>query len=182
MVPYLHNGRYLAAHHAGDVGLLADVLRARQPAHVVELGTLHGGLAALFAETVAPWSGTVHTFDSKRCFDETLLCEYQNLHFYHEDVLTENPRIIELVRQPNVILYTDNGNKERELSLYAPHLVVGNFLGTHDYGSEIRPEFVEPFLASLGYVPHRQEEFEALARPPDYPISMTRFWERVRLT
>lgn len=180
MCKYMHNERWRALHRAEDTYVIADLLRQRKPAHVIELGTHLGGLAALFADTVAPWGGTVHSFDIERIFEPALLEACKNLTFYQEDVLTESPRIIELVRQPGVILYTDNGDKERELANYAPHLAIGNLIGTHDYDSEVRPAFVEPLLCSLGYVPHWRETFEALAAPPHYPISMTRFWERTQ--
>jgi cephalosporin hydroxylase len=178
MVRYLHRERFFAAHRAEDLVLIAEVIRQYRPAALVELGTYLGGMAAFFADTIAAWGGTVHTFDVRRQFDQELLQACPNLRFYEEDILRESPVVKALIAKPSTLLYCDNGDKEAEIAAYAPVLAVGNLLGCHDYESEVRADFVEPLLAGLGFSQHRHADFAALAAPPWYPVSMTRFWRR----
>lgn len=182
MPRYLHNERFFAEHRAEDMALIAEVVRAHRPRLMVELGTLAGGFAAFLADLATAWGGTVHTFDvTDEHLDRGILAAYPNLHFHREDALTDNPGLAGLVSLPGALLYTDNGDKEREIATYAPRLAVGSLLGTHDYDSQVRPVWAEPFLRGLGFEQHRHPDFEALASPPHYPISMTRFWRRVRI-
>lgn len=179
MVTYLHKEKYFAEHRADDRFLIAEVIQSCKPNVFVELGSRIGGMTAFFADTVRPWGGHVYGFDIENQLHEDLLGEYPNVSFYEEDVLADNPRILSLIRRTNVALYCDNGNKEQEVCIYAPHMPVGSLLGCHDYGSEVHPEIVEPVLQRLGYAKCRHEDFEALVTPT-YPISMTRFWRRER--
>jgi hypothetical protein len=81
------------------------------------------------------------------------------------------------LRFDDSLLYTDNGNKQRELELYVPLLGRRAMVGTHDYGTEVDPAWAESYMASQGFRPYRHAEFEALAYQ-DYPVSLTRFWVR----
>lgn len=175
MVRYMHEERFFAEHRAEDIELIAEVVRNHHPEVVIELGTYKGGLAAMFADVVASW-GVVHTFDNVRQFDEGIL-KKPNIVFYEEDLLAENANVVRLLHEHRAVIYCDNGHKETEIGLYAPHVRPGSLLGCHDYDSEVRPSFAEPLLASLGFVQHRHADFEALATHT-YPISMTRFWSR----
>lgn len=173
-------------HRWEDLTLIANVMAAHRPQCVVELGTCEGGFAAFLADTVRPWGGRVVTYDIADMGAHEVLrrlaavvpnvevrveCDVLNdLHVFGE--------ITNLLSEPHSMLYTDNGHKERELELYAPHLGPHALLGTHDYQDEVRPEWVEPYLAGHGYAPHRHDEFAALAHPEHYPVSMTRFWTR----
>ena len=180
MTVYHHRERWYAEHRAEDVALICAILREHRPPIIVELGTYLGGLAAAFADTAREWGGQVHTFDIARQFPSDLLEAFPNLSFHEESVLVENPLAIDLVSTPGAFLYCDNGEKERELACYAPHLAAGNIIGCHDWQTQVRPEFADPLLESLGYVPYRRPEFEAMANPVSYPISMTRLWRRER--
>lgn len=176
MVRYMHEEKFFAEHRAEDIILIEDIVREHRPEILIELGTYKGGLAAMFADVVRPWHGAVHTFDVERQFDEGIL-EKSNIIFHQEDVLTLNDRIVRLLRHNRCILYCDNGHKETEIATYAPHVRPGSLLGCHDYDSEVRSSWVEPFMVEAGFVQHRHADFEALTTPT-YPISMTRFWKR----
>lgn len=80
------------------------------------------------------------------------------------------------MERSRTLLYTDNGNKVEEITRFAPLLKVGDMLGTHDYATEVPVDWVEPFLAELGFTQHRHGDFAALADPRYYPASLTRFW------
>jgi hypothetical protein len=172
-------------HRYEDRALIVDVIRQHRPRQAVELGTAKGGFAALLAQTLKEWGGHAYTVEKTPEPDvsASLAREYDNLTVIHGDVLQRSPNDmflpwIEVLTRESVFLYCDNGNKMKEIELYAPILGPRALLGTHDYWTEVDPKWVEPFLADLGYVQHRHAEFEALADPVNYPASLTRFWTR----
>lgn len=168
-------------HRYEDLALIRSVLGARQPAFAVELGTAEGGFAAFLAATVVEWGGRVLTVDKSLDVDlaRRLGALYDNLICAGADALAEPvPSVVSLICQGAALLYCDNGNKRRELELYAPLLGPDALVGTHDYGTEVDPAWAEPFMASLGYAPYRHAEFAALAHADYYPTSLTRFWVR----
>ena len=156
------------------------MIRSRRPRLAVELGTAAGGFAVLLAATLSEWGGTVLSVD--RVQDEgivrRLLLTYPNLTLLEADVLSEPLfAVVEVLKEPESLLYTDNGNKRRELELYAPVLGPRALVGTHDYDTEVIVEWVEPFMTGLGYEPYQHDRFEALATE-FYWDSLTRFWTR----
>lgn len=182
-----HQGHH-CQHRSDDFPDIAAILAPHRPRIVVELGTDRGGFASFLAELVRPWGGTVCTFDIEAKFKPSLLTDAPNLRFQLADVLGAGPvgpaarhqTVAGLVGQPAVLLYCDNGNKQREVELYAPLLRVGSILGVHDYNTEIMGSWVEPFVAALGYEPEGHERMEAL-RNQWYPEPMSRFWVRRRV-
>lgn len=61
-------------------------------------------------------------------------------------------RIFEFLGQAPSFLYCDDGNKPREIQVYAPVLPPGSVLGVHDWGTEISEKDVS-FLADLSFHP-----------------------------
>lgn len=180
-------------HRYEDRALILDVIRQHRPTWAIELGTAKGGFAALLAETVREWQGWVITADKDLAapVKSALYGAYDRPDFHlvalNQDVLTEDPTLTwwklnlwdgKDLPVRRTLLYCDNGNKPREIERFAPMLRPGDLLGCHDYWTEVDPTWVEPFLADLGYVPHRHAEFAALADPVNYPASLTRFWTR----
>lgn len=163
-------------HRYEDLVVIQGILRRWKPAVGVELGTGAGGFACFLADTFAEWGGRVVTVDIEdRC--GTLPCE--NLSKIVIDCLDyTRPEIVDLIAKPQSFLYCDNGNKRRELRLYAPCVGYGGLLGVHDYGTEVDPGTAEALLLSLGYDPCGHADFERLAHPVDYPYSLTRMWRR----
>jgi cephalosporin hydroxylase len=172
---------FLMIHRYEDQAHIQDIIRWHKPDRAVELGTAQGGLAAMFAATLGAWGGTVTSFDRQQDpgIEKELVGLYPNLALIELDIL-DGPGV-EFIRgilnQPNSFLYTDNGNKHRELQLYAPHLGPHALVGTHDYDTEVDPAWAEPFMAGLGYEPYFHEKFEALTTEY-YWDSLTRFWRR----
>jgi len=165
-------------HRSDDWPDLKAIIEPHQPKIVVELGTDAGGMSGWFADLVAPWGGFVHTFDIAAKFKPSLLTDFSNLRFWKADVLdVGDPIVRQLVAQKSVLLYCDNGNKKREVELYAPCLRIGSLLATHDYNTEILASWVEPHVAVLGYVQEGHARMEAL-RNEWYLEPMTRFWVR----
>ena len=182
-----------AQHRGEDLPLIAEVIRSIKPTIIIELGTGMGGMAAFFSGVVSEWKGKVITFDDdsdgklgfmptredpKNTIIKRLLETYSNLEFEAGNVVSvPHPIILEATKDRISFLYCDNGNKLRELFLYAPYLSVGSIIGCHDYEVEVWPAFAKAIMDYFGYIPFRHKEFEALASP-DYPHSLSRFWQR----
>ncbi|MDP3767929.1 MAG: hypothetical protein Q8S13_07930 [Dehalococcoidia bacterium] len=176
-------------HRSDDFPTLAAIIAPHKPQIVVELGTDEGGFSAWLADLVAPWGGKVWTFDREVKFDPALLDgRFPNLAFKQGDVLdlrAGGHYVAGLISTPApTLIYCDNGNKVREIELYAPLLRVGSLLATHDYTraerGEVPAAWAEPFVAALGYAPEGHDRMEALANEW-YPEPMTRFWTRLAL-
>jgi cephalosporin hydroxylase len=167
-------------HRNDDLPLITSVINDHRPEIAIELGTDAGGFSAYLADTVAPWDGQVYTFDKERKFNPLLLDgAWPNLAFIQTDILNDTENVGRLMLEPRrCLLYCDNGHKEKELSLYAPFLKRGDMIGTHDYGTEVKPEFAYQLLEIKHRLqPVRHAEFAALANEW-YPHSLTRFWRK----
>lgn len=171
---------YIAVHRYEDLAVIEQVIRERAPLFAVELGTAEGGFAALLTKILRSWDGQVLSVDKTQYVDQTFLNQYRpHLTCYLADVLTVvDPVIAEWCARPNTLLYTDNGDKHRELELYVPLLAQRAMVGTHDYGTEVDPPRAEAFMAQQGFRPYHHRAFEVLADPESYPVSLTRFWVR----
>lgn len=173
-------GPYLMVHRYEDQAHIVDVITSFRPTVAVELGTAQGGFAALLASTVAPWGGRVLSLDIQQ--DPGIVAalerDYPNLACIEADVLTEpHPLVIAALEQPRVMLYTDNGHKQRELELYAPLLPAPALVGTHDYGTEVDEDWANAHMEGLGYIAYQHERFAGLVNE-FYWDSLTRFWLR----
>lgn len=171
----------LAIHRYEDLALIRQVIEAFRPFSAIELGTAEGGFAAFLTAILKEWDGAVLSVDFKQYWDAKFAERYAPwLTLCIGDLLDESPHPLasEWCARENVLLYTDNGHKQRELELYVPLLGQRALVGTHDYGTEVDPAWAEPFMAAQGFTPHRHAEFAALAHPDYYPDSLTRFWVR----
>jgi hypothetical protein len=176
---------FVMIHRYEDLALIRSVLRDLAPERVIELGTAEGGFAAFLACTVIEWDGRVLSLDKlppdpghAAWFAET----YQNLTLVQAEILEPTVQTIELLQDwfqhPYCCLYTDNGNKVKELEMYVPLMHEIAMVGSHDYGTELPAVWANDFMASQRFKPYRHEEFAALANPEYYPDSLTRFWVR----
>jgi len=176
---------HIMIHRYEDLALIRSVLRDLAPERVVELGTAEGGFAAFLACTVIEWEGLVLSLDKiapdpgeAEWFDRA----YSNLCLMQADILEptlETRATLEAwLARPYSCLYADNGNKMKELEIYVPLMHDTALVGTHDYGTEVDPIWIEAFMERQGFRPHRHVEFAALAHPEFYPNSLTRFWVR----
>lgn len=170
-------------HRYEDRALIVEVLQTLRPRVAIELGTAAGGFASLLARTLEEWDGIVYTADKIDCPNaDVLLGRHPNLSLVRANVLewSQWPAVLRTrVTGPNVLVYCDNGNKPREIEIVAPRLLRGSIIGTHDYGTEVPIDWVEPYLEGLGYQTLWHDRFAALAHPEFYPESLTRFWIRI---
>ena len=167
-----------AQHRYEDLELIAEVLRHLKPRAMMELGTAGGGFALFAAVVLAEWHGRVVTIDKAPLSEAAgaAFVKQGNIVFWHREILTRRADDDWMRGQQIDLVYCDDGDKERELDLYArPDVRV---IGCHDYGTEVRPEWAEALMRERGFRPLWHERFEALAHPEFYPMSLTRFWER----
>lgn len=172
---------FIAVHRYEDLTLIRETIEMVKPQWAVELGTAEGGFAAFLATILGQWDGKVYTFDFKLDpgIAQALHQRYPNLWCIKSDVLDpDNQDLIQLLNQRNGLLYTDNGNKQRELEIWAMYLPEPAMIGSHDYGTELNSEWAEQHMKNLGFKEFRHAEFAKLAHDTDYPVSLTRFWTK----
>jgi len=149
-------------------------------ARIIDLGTSHGGLAVFLQLYASTCGATVITWDRTSNVPQ------------HGDLLNRLGTVVrtgDILADPVVqeeirsslrseglsILLCDNGDKKREVSLFAPSLKVGDLLLAHDYAPdeeghrrlgegcwsswEISDADVEPVRARYGFVPFLQDVF-----------------------
>lgn len=129
----------------------------------VELGTFRGLTTLWLGVAMQLRGGHVTTFDIADVRDADIVAAWPaNITFRREDVLADNPNVVGqfgLVGPPGVLLFCDNGDKVREVALYARHLRSGSVLLVHDWETEVPPAAVAPFLTE--FTPF-QHDFAAL--------------------
>lgn len=108
---------------------------------IVELGTYQGGFA-IFLNTQADVRGIQFT-----TFD--VMAPIYWLPAYQQVDIFENRAAVTSALNPRpTLLFCDNGDKPREVEVFAGHLEEGDLLVVHDWGDEIEddaiPEGFEP--------------------------------------
>ena len=154
---FLTENRTICRHEADAMEVIWDIISEFNPDLVIELGTFNGGFTE-FLQAVTHNRAKIYSYDNisyplKDVFND-------NVTFVIADILSEPlEAIVELCKsKPRKLLYCDNGNKIRELKLYATYLNEDDLLGVHDWGKEIRYSDVEKVL--INFTPHNHEIFE----------------------
>jgi cephalosporin hydroxylase len=176
-------------HVVSDFPKIREIIETVRPETIVELGTRGGGVTAFFSDIVRQWNGTVHTFDYIfGC--KTLLQKCDNVKFHEADVVGNGPieEVIEVINKGTVLLYCDNGHKEKEVEIYSKYLNKGSVIGCHDYDTEVNPFWINSFLEGRGFKKFHNDELRSLygtvrctLSHPKKPHatdggSLTRFW------
>jgi cephalosporin hydroxylase len=140
-----------------DIFTMEVLLVHARPRTIIELGTGSGAFSAYLAAWCYMSGARFFTFDTHRKGSATKRVNYRALalirrlggSFHARNVFAPSTvsRIARLANEPGVtLIYCDNGDKAMELRTYAPLLKEGDFLGVHDYGSEVFPADVAPLL------------------------------------
>lgn len=145
----------------------------------IELGAFHGGMTLFLAAQCAARGLAFYSLD--RSYPEALdttLAKLLNLKdaFLLGDFWTDtNERLLWLLHAEALkplLLFVDGGCKRKEFAAFVPELSPGDYVAVHDYGTEFKPEDVEPVEPLL----ERVFWDECLAPPQP---CLTRFWRRV---
>ena len=117
---------------------------------IVEFGTSWGGLTLALHE--ASPDTIIHTFDN----ENNRIVKYDwfsqntsNILFYKPVDLLKKPHkfVVNLLKETDFkLLYCDNGDKPKEVEMYAKYLNSGDIIGVHDYGTEYEKEEVDKHL------------------------------------
>lgn len=126
------------------------------PARIIELGTWNGAFITMLA--VHAWNlrprAEVVTYDRHEGIDENIrpLSKFLGVDYRRRsDLFQYESEIAGLIKRPGTTyLLCDNGNKPRELEMFAPHLKPGDVIAAHDYNLALEhPERVnKTFLPS----------------------------------
>jgi hypothetical protein len=155
-----HEGlKTIIVHEIPALSIIEYFLLHEKPKLIIELGTFYCGVTALFHETDK--SIEIHTFDYKdfmkdlrkahRTITLEELAEFkktvfsENVHFHMGNILEKpNQELIDLLSRPEKkLLYCDNGNKIKEINMYAQYLNPNDLLGVHDWGTEVFIEGIQ---------------------------------------
>lgn len=169
---------FTCLHRPDDFPLIRKTLRLYRPKWTVELGTHMCGFSAFLGDTVAEWRGKVLTVDNIRYPEVDALLDYcRNVYFRKADILkSADNMVLSWLNLGRSFLYCDDGDKNREVEIYAKRVPVGSLLGVHDYGTETDPEHMREILQPLGFQMVFREEFENLSNK--WYDSLTRIWVR----
>lgn len=118
--------------------------RCHGVASIIELGTEQGGLALFLALEAYQRGMEFRTFDHKRHDNlDTPLARLLGLadRFILGNLFGEaGKKLVELLSgglpRP-ILLFCDNGDKPREFREFVPYLQIGDYVGVHDWGTEI---------------------------------------------
>ena len=147
----------------GDL-LFLDYVISRMPdplGAIVEFGTLHG-VTTSFLAICAQMRGTyVDTVDIE---DKVYSHANKQYAYYHiGDLLTSvYIDICDALSQHNSFLFVDNGNKIKEVHMYARFCAPGCHMVIHDWDDEIKLGDVEQVLGENEFVARYADEAEAL--------------------
>ncbi len=122
----------------------------------LELGTMHGLTTVYLGVTSAIRSGSTISWDIVDLIPPHIRSVASMLPIAYNigDVLHDNSVIVRIrhaVQEEHVMLFCDNGDKEKEIGLYAAWLRQGNVLMVHDWGTEVHWDNIKEYLQ--GYKP-----------------------------
>lgn len=123
------------------ISILLDKMR---PENIIELGTGSGGLSILIGIWARIYGKNFRTYDKSDQRHTPDIFNALNIQFIQDDVYEAGAnRIAPHIQQPGITLVLcDNGDKERELGIYAPKLKLGDYIMMHDYARN-KEEFSE---------------------------------------
>lgn len=155
-------------HEGAAISLIQEIVSDFDPDVVIELGTKNGGFTEVLYDATSD-DTTIYSYDHMKL--QRSLIFRPNVHFIISDILYKaDPEIIDILESDEkILLYCDNGNKQREFELYTQYLKKGDMLGVHDWGTEIFYDNVKQYLE--GFTTIRRKEFKQAG-------FKTRFWKR----
>lgn len=127
----------------GDMLFIEYVLgNNQQYTNVVELGTAAGITSLYLGIAMRLRGGGFNSFDIKdykNGYVDLVWSDMENIVFqYEEDILQSVSKNVSLLMSMvNTLAFIDNGDKAKEVNMYAPYLQVGSGFIVHDWNTEI---------------------------------------------
>jgi len=155
----------LGMHRRCELDLLGFIARDIKAKQYIELGCGFG--AGLNAVKVMRPECSAVGYETTRVValnDETSIC--------HMDVFSPDfvEKVSHLAYTKPLFVYTDNGDKRKELQIMSQFIHEGDIIGTHDWPNEVVDE---KFMLDMGFVVC--DEYEEYIRDC---LSLQRFWRR----
>lgn len=109
---------------------------------IVELGTGEAGFSRYLHLQAESRGLEFATFDRVR------MDGHDQPGFHQLDIFADPAKVAGFLRSP-AVLFCDNGDKPREVQVFAPFLEPGDLLVVHDYGTEFFPRHIPPMLTRI---------------------------------
>lgn len=109
---------------------------------IVELGTGEAGFSRYLYLQARARGLAFATFDRVRMEGN------EQRGFEQIDVFEHPEKVVARLRSPTV-LFCDNGDKPREVQLFAPLLHPGDLMVVHDFGTEFWPRHIPPMMRRI---------------------------------
>ena len=119
--------------------LWEDFLRDKLFARIIEIGTYKWGMSLFFFLWCKTRKAEFFTFDVK-FFPATRVVRLLGVIkcFCKADVFSIEQEIGDLIKSDGMtILFCDGGNKPKELATFSKYLKKGDYICTHDWGTEV---------------------------------------------
>lgn len=186
-----HNCEYTAengvvfktSRRASSIPLIKSIVQDARPNLIIEFGTARAGFTAVLRDA-AP-KAYIRSFDTRKApqlTDEQAACFDGRVSFIQANIFEEGRGVVSnyLGWHQRKLLYCDNGDKTKEVMMFAGDLNVNDVLGVHDWTDGTPPTdahatVLRPWLKERGFIPHRHEEFEVVS-------STSRFWVRKEIS
>ena len=143
-IEHYHQSKYLPErslymyHEKESLKYISGILSKYDFKLIIELGTAKMGFTLFLHE--CDKEIPIYSFDKLDVFNEEKYGLFnQNVHFINEDVLVKaNSKISSLLsKNTHYLLYCDNGDKVKEISMYSSLITKGNIIAVHDWGVDI---------------------------------------------
>ena len=161
----------IGMHRVCEIQLIARIADMVRPGLYLELGCGDGYTMSQI-KTLSPKTRLVGYEHLQENIPSGV--EIRQMDIFSDAVLAEIKTLIWAYQDTRVFVYTDNGDKPRELRMIAPLLKSGDILGTHDWPNEVlvplsNLEPGEQFLLDQGFEVINElnpyiEEFASLQR------------------
>ena len=157
-----------------DIFTIDVFLAQASPSTIIELGTGSGGFSSYLATYAYLNGGYFCSFDTHRKTSVSKRPNYRALRLvralggrvHHRDIFAPGTRAMigRMAARPGpTFLYCDNGDKPREAQTFAAALKSGDYLGVHDFNTEISTKDLADLLERRILRPWHPEFFEALS-------------------
>lgn len=154
--PFLGRGNW---HSMMEIFFLDHLLHVNRFNRIIELGGMQCGMTIIFGIHALRMGAEVKTFDIRsepKDITYTKLKEVLPIEFHQMNVF--GPEAHKLIRaymeEGRVLLYCDNGDKDREFNTYAPYLKPNDVIMAHDCGTrELKWKDIEETVVKYNLKP-----------------------------
>lgn len=121
------------------IQLWEDFLNRNDFSRIIEFGTYKWGMSMLFKLFCIQKGAEFYTYDVSK-LHLSKLGKFLGLDkdFKKADIFSIEKEIGDIIKKPGAtLLYCDNGNKPKEVEVFAKYLKRGDWLAVHDWETEI---------------------------------------------